>query len=282
MKKQFWIFLTIKDFFKKYLPEKNYSRVKRFIRRLLRPLSPLFYAHDLKNLALLHGSDKWGAHYYAQHYEKHFRHLREKRLNILEIGVGGYAEPAHGGASLRMWKYFFPKSRVYSIDIYDKSALQEKRIKIFKGSQADPSFLTDVYKEIGSLDIIIDDGSHINEHVITSFKILFPLLNRGGIYVIEDTQTSYWPQMGGDSENLNKPGTIMTFLKGLTDGLNHKEFIRPGYTPTYFDENIVSVHFYHNMVFIYKGRNDEESNIVKNNTFQKSRKRSDGASPPAQ
>ena len=164
-----------------------------------------------------------------------------------------------------MWKKYFPYGNIFSIDIYDKSPIQERKIKIFKGSQVDDFFLNSVLKETGELDLIIDDGSHINEHVIQTFKLLFPKLKKGGIYVIEDTQTSYWKSYGGDSMNLNNPNTMMNFFKSLTDGLNHKEIINPAFKENYYDKNIVSIHFYHNLIFIYKGDNNEESNSVVNN-----------------
>jgi len=84
-----------------------------------------------------------------------------------------------------------------------------------------------------------------------------PKTEDGGIYVIEDTNTSYWPEYGGDSNNLDNPSTSMNFFKKLTDCLNHREFLIAGYKPTYFDENIVAIHFYHNIIFLYKGKNDE-------------------------
>jgi demethylmacrocin O-methyltransferase len=217
------------------------------------------YPDNLIKLAEIFGTDKWNAHWYAQHYQQHFHKLRKKKIKILEIGVGGDDDPKRGGASLRMWKKYFPNGLIYSIDIHDKSFLQEKRIKIFRGSQADEDFLREVYKEIGSVDIIVDDGSHINEHVIKSFKCLFPLLKDGGIYVGEDLQTAYWPRYGGDSVNLNNTATSMGFFKTLVDGINYIEFERPGYSPTYFDAHITSIHFYHNMAFIYKGHNSEKS-----------------------
>ena len=223
------------------------------------------FSNNLYKLAELHGTDKLTGHQYIQYYDKHFHNLRMRKLNILEIGVGGYTNPNKGGNSLRMWKYYFPKSKIYSIDIYDKSFIEEDRIKIFKGNQTDEVFLRNVYKEIGNLDIVIDDGSHLNKDVITSFKILFPLLNIGGIYVIEDTQTSYWPDFEGDSDDLNNPATSMNFFKSLTDCLNYEEFIKPGYIPSYYDKHIISIHFYHNLIFIYKGNNNEGSNLVKNN-----------------
>jgi len=49
----------------------------------------------------------------------------------------------------------------------------------------------------------------------------------------------------------------------LIDGLNHEEFIDYKYKPSYFDKHIISMHFYHNLAFIYKGLNNEGSNIVK-------------------
>jgi len=233
--------------------------LKRGIKSLYERVMSIFYPNNLIKLAEIYGTDKWNAHWYAQHYQQHFHGLRKNTLKILEIGVGGDDDPKRGGASLRMWKKYFPNSLIYSIDIHDKSSLQEKRIQIFKGSQADENFLRDVYQKIGPVDIIIDDGSHLNEHVITTFKILFPLLKEGGIYVGEDLQTAYWPRYGGDSANLDNTATSMGFFKSLVDSLNYIEFDKPGYAPTYYDTHITSIHFYHNMAFIYKNPNVEKS-----------------------
>lgn len=57
----------------------------------------------------------------------------------------------------------------------------------------------------------------------------------------------------------------MNYFKNLTDGLNYVEFIDSGYQPTYFDKHIVKMLFYHNLIFIYKGNNNEPSNYVVNN-----------------
>ncbi len=226
-------------------------------RRALRIILANIFPWDLNKLALIYGSDKWGGHYYTSHYHEHFHKLRNKKLKILEIGVGGYKDPHYGGASLRMWKRYFPQSLIYSIDIYDKSPLQEKRIKIYQGSQDDEVFLRKVADEAGPFDIIIDDGSHIVSHILKSFRTLFPLMNDGGIYAIEDTQEFYWPSLGGNSENLDDPMSSMAFFKKLTDGLNYQEYVLPDYVPTYYDKNIVSMHFYHNLLIMHKGHNNE-------------------------
>lgn len=223
----------------------------------------------LDKLAVKYRTDKYNSHWYTPHYNLHFKKWKNRSVNLLEIGVGGYDNPNAGGQSLRMWKEYFSKGNIYSIDIFDKRKIEEDRIKIFHGSQTDASFLKCVCKEIGLLNIIIDDGSHKNKDIISSFQVLFPLLKNGGVYVVEDIQTAYWPQedYGGDSTNLSNPSTSMNFFKGLLDGLNHKEFINETYRPTYYDKNIVSMHFYHNLIFVYKGKNNEESNVVRYNSI---------------
>lgn len=69
--------------------------------------------HNLTVLASRYRTDKWGSHFHTPHYQRHFSKRRMEPLNILEIGVGGYAHPKHGGGSLRMWKAYFPNSNIY-------------------------------------------------------------------------------------------------------------------------------------------------------------------------
>src|SRR5206468_2698928 len=101
---------------------------------------------------------------------------RRKPVNLLEIGVGGEADTNYGGQSLRMWKSFFRKGRIVGIDIYDKRHFSTDRIDIRVCDQTDAVSLRNLSEEYGGFDIIIDDGSHINEHVIATFHTLFPLL----------------------------------------------------------------------------------------------------------
>jgi hypothetical protein len=256
-------------------------------------LQLFIHRKDLSKLLPLYDC-KWNPHLFGQRYQLHFAPLRTKKLKILEIGIGGvevgvsggYADdPYSGGESLRMWKNYFPNSMIYGIDIIDKTALESDRIKIFQGSQDDEVFLKKVVEQTGKLDIIIDDGSHHNDHVIKTFKVLFPELNDGGIYIIEDTHTSYipsyenwskfsddnqppeWSQYGG-SLDLYDPKTMMNFFKRLVDCLSHQEFFNPGYLPNYFDKHILGIHFYRNQIFIYKGNNTEPGNVMENNTLR--------------
>ncbi len=102
--------------------------IRQVIKRLLtsgqrQRLKARFLQSNLPALATLFGTDKWGVHRYAQHYQTHFKAFRSRLINLLEIGVGGNDNPRLGGASLRMWKPFFPKGKIYGIDIFDKFAL---------------------------------------------------------------------------------------------------------------------------------------------------------------
>lgn len=251
---------TLKGLAKKVLTDDQIRLPRHLASRLL-------IGSDLDALAKFFGSDKNDGHYYTQHYHRHFQDYRNKSFNLLEIGVGGYDNPWDGGHSLRMWKSYFPKANIYGLDICDKSPHNEHRIKIFKGSQVDEELLGQIVREVGGFDIIIDDGSHFNEHIIKTFQVLFPLLNPTGIYAIEDLQTSYWETDSngvewGGSQDLDAPFTCMNFLKRLVDGLNYEEFALDHYEATYFDRHIISLHFYHNLAFIYKGDNAEGSNRI--------------------
>lgn len=215
----------------------------------------LIYKKDLNKLAVINGSDKWGHHFYTKHYQKHFQCLRNKKINILEIGIGGDNVPGEGGASLKMWHSYFSKANIFGIDIFEKSFLDSSRIKTFRGDQVDECFLAKVVKEAGGFDIIIDDGSHVSEHMIKTFQILFPSLRDGGFYAIEDLLSSYDPRYGGDNQNLNNPVTVMNFLKSLADNVNEKNIDCSEKKLRFNRIDIVSVHFYHNLTIVQKGKN---------------------------
>ena len=257
-------FLKLKCWLKNRLSAERRAALRR---HLVEPFGFMF-RRDLPKLATIYGTDKWGAHWYAAHYARHFQHLRRKKITLLEIGIGGYEKPTDGGGSLRMWRRFFPNAQIVGLDYFDKSPHAEKRIRIYRGDQADEKLLRQIVAEVGRPDIIIDDGSHLNHHVLKSFEVLFPLLADDGIYVVEDTQTAYWPDTGGSSDNLLTAPTSMALLKSLVDGLNHEEFLKPGYVPSYHDQNITGLHFYHNLVFVQKGKNQEGSNLVCNNQMK--------------
>lgn len=240
--------------------EKRY-RLRRTLAHKYRGLQHLatraLFGGNLEKLAYWYGTDKGLPHDYLGVYTTWLRPLRKRRVRLLEIGIGGYDEPMDGGNSVRLWRTYFPRGRIFAIDLYDKRPHDERRIKTFRGSQDDPEFLNRVADEIGHIDVIIDDGSHINSHVITTFETLFPRLAPGGLYFVEDTQTSYCDASGGSSCDLNHAGTTMNYFRRLIDAPNHRQIaeVIPTYVPrSAIERSIASLSFHAELIVIAKAR----------------------------
>jgi hypothetical protein len=132
---------------------------------------------------------KWSQYFYT--YTAVFGALRERPLRILEIGV-------FYGSSLALWRGYFsnPATVIVGIDIdpvcvQSENAASNVHVRI--GSQIDTQFLDRVLAEFGPFDIIIDDGSHMSSHMITSFNHLFEAgLKDDGIYLVEDLHANSW------------------------------------------------------------------------------------------
>lgn len=203
-----------------------------------------------------HGTDKLFVHHYEAEYERHLAPLRDLPLRVLEIGVGGYGVPGKGGESLRVWRDYGPQWQITGIDIEDKSHVDGERIRTAICDQSKPDQLIGLDQSFGPFDLIIDDGSHIQGHIETSFRTLFPRLNPGGIYVIEDLATSYDPAYGGDAEPLSiqtmESGDSNTIglLADLIDVLHWRHW--RSRSPDAIDRMVKSVHISHELAFIYK------------------------------
>jgi len=134
-------------------------------------------------------TDKTHSNGYIANFERHFDHLRNEPIRILELGV------FHGG-SLLMWQEYFPKALVVGLD-RRPNPLKEipERIRFYRGSQDDDALLDRIAQECApdGFDIVIDDASHIGTLSRASFRNLFyKHLKPGGTYVIEDWGTGYW------------------------------------------------------------------------------------------
>jgi len=228
-------------------------------RRLMAKILWYFYSPfaNLEQLAKRHGTDK-GAKYhtfkgvnYIHLYEKYFQPFRNKHIRLLEIGV-------YGGGSLRMWKHYFSNAKIYGLDI-DPGCKQheEDRISVEIGSQGDESVLEKVWQNCGELDIVIDDGSHVNKHILASFNYFFDKLKPGGIYVIEDLGCSYgldedyvrqkWPGMKYNDPNehlINNRDDLKKVFEKIIYDLDH------------FQGEILSIQFWNNICFILKAQHD--------------------------
>jgi len=195
-------------------------------------------------------------------YENFFKKRKYDKLNLFEIGIGGLNDPNRGGSSLKIWEEYFPNALIYGLDLYKKNIKSTDRLKIYQGSQTDKKILDLIHNDSGDFDYIIDDGSHINNHQIKTFKLLFSKLKDGGLYFIEDIQTSYYLGYGGDAFYLNNKKTAINYFKTLIDKINYKDHENPFFKEDYYCNNITEIHFFRNLIVIQKNPNLIESNII--------------------
>jgi cephalosporin hydroxylase len=112
---------------------------------------------------------------------------------LLEVGV-------NKGHSIKMWEEYLPASEIIGVDInLSRCEFSFQNAKLIECDATSENLLN--YVKNKTFDIIIDDGSHILEHQIKTFELLFPLLNKGGYYFIEDV-------ISGNNERV-----LLSFLK---------------------------------------------------------------------
>ena len=138
-------------------------------------------------------------------YPQYLEIYRTKKFRMLEIGLDT-------GAGTQLWQEYFPCADLFGLEYNTTNSQTDGALQIttIQGDQGNMTFLqTDFLKKTngGHFDIIIDDGGHHYEQQVTSYKVLFDkALNPGGLYLLEDIETSYW-----------KPGTLL-YNQNLTRG----------------------------------------------------------------
>lgn len=188
-------------------------------------------------------TSKWV--HYLEIYERHFCKFVGTSVKVLEIGV-------EDGGSLQMWKKYFGKNcEITGIDTLPKCKYEEEQIRVEIGSQNDINFLQEIDQKYGPFDIIIDDGSHIQMDVLNTFSFLYPKLNMGGVYIIEDLHTAYFQGYGG---GITSPFNFISILSKYIHDVN-VDFIQEPYTTTLM--NIKSINFYNSMVVLEKTNNEK-------------------------
>lgn len=156
----------------------------------------------ISELASHYRTDKMkedGCHNYAEIYDRIFESIKDKVIDLMEIGILNHPNKAwcpYEGASIRMWNDYFTNAQIHGVDIVDHTKMDRggsDRINIHIADQGDRMQLKYLMEtKIGKpMDIIIDDGSHMVYHQQISLAFLFKYIKPGGIYVIEDLFTSH-------------------------------------------------------------------------------------------
>ncbi len=188
------------------------------------------------------GIIKW-VHYFDI-YHQYFSKYRGKEVTVLEFGV------AYGG-SLQMWKHYFgKKAKIIGVDIDSRCKdVIEDQIEIHIGDQSDSSFLKNLIKNTGEIDIVIDDGGHFMKQQIITFQKIFPAIKSRGIYVTEDLHTSYWKDFGG---GYKKNGTFIEFTKDLIDQIHAWHARDHRLKINDITRTLKSIHIYDSMIIFEK------------------------------
>jgi len=149
------------------------------------------YANEtlLTTIANKHTTDKGTIHYEAHGYTEIYGEyiLDNEKSTLLEIGIW------HGD-SIRMWNEYNPNLDIHAIDIDPNIILYltgTENFKLYLGNQSDEAFLNNILETTNNIDFVIDDGSHNHDDILNSFRIIFPKLNSGAIYFIEDLHAGH-------------------------------------------------------------------------------------------
>ncbi len=132
-----------------------------------------------------HGTDKATSHAYHIPYARLMEPYQQlEPCRLLEIGI-------KRGSSLRTWAEVFPHLEMSAIDIDPKTEKNAPEgCATYIGNQGDDAFLDSVIAAEAQWDIVIEDGSHRIDHQKDTFVKLWPHIRPGGLYVIEDLQSS--------------------------------------------------------------------------------------------
>ncbi len=172
---------------------------------------------------------------YFDIYHRALSPYRNKPITFLEIGV-------QNGGSAMMWRdYLGPEAKIIGMDKDPQcKALEEYGFEIWIGDQGDPAFWQEFLAAHPAIDIVLDDGGHTMQQQLVTFEALWPAVAFGGLYLVEDLHTSYFPSHGGGGPG--KRGTFIDRVKTLIDEM-HAWYYAPhnGVTADSFARSLATI-----------------------------------------
>lgn len=189
-----------------------------------------------------------GIHKWVDYFEVYHRALskfRGRPIKFLEIGM-------QNGGSAKMWRHYFgAQAHIIGIDVDPAcKALESDDLEVWIGDQASPEFWEELLEDHPDIDVVLDDGGHTMQQQLVSFYTLFPRLKDGGVYLCEDTHTSYFPAHGG---GVGVKETFHEHMKALVDGMHAWYFAPLGdLQKEYWASNLYSLSFFDSIVVAEK------------------------------
>jgi hypothetical protein len=173
------------------------------------------------------------AHGYSKFYQDIFYPIKNEKLNIIEIGS------FYGNASAALF-FYFKNSKIYGADINpDMFRYKSDRVKSFYvNSSSLSSIKNEIINKNIKFDIIIEDASHMLKDQIISLFYLFPILNKGGYFIVEELD---FPETREDMRTSNDISDLKTILINI---MKKKDFVSPYIdekSKKYFLDNIESI-----------------------------------------
>ncbi|SDR29275.1 methyltransferase domain-containing protein [Pseudovibrio sp. Tun.PSC04-5.I4] len=203
--------LTFNKLLRQLIPKTKLDRTRASVEEQLGQRIEAFYAPAtnsyLAQLCDVYGSDKgtncpetskfqWEPHTYTDFYSLIFDHCRDKITNVLECGIGtndtnclsNMGKDGKPGASLRVWRDYFPNAEITGIDIDPNCLFSDIRIQTFQVDQTSTDSIVNFKAQVAPhpYDLIIDDGLRHYEAGICFFENISDLLTSNGVYIIED------------------------------------------------------------------------------------------------
>jgi len=164
------------------------------VREFMEQVCPTADVGRLKALFDKHGSDKSTYHDFHYLYAAALADPNAP-IDLLEIGLGtdntdvvsNMGWSGVPGASLRAFKEFLPRSRIYGADVDRRILFEEERIKTFFVDQTDAASFDTISHAVGHpFDVIIDDGLHAPHANLITLSFALQNLKAGGWCIIED------------------------------------------------------------------------------------------------
>ncbi len=140
-----------------------------------------------KSSTFLHNNETYSGHDYLRYYDFFLSSLRDKKITFIELGI-------FRGASLKMWRDYFKAAKIVGVDNTKIAHIEEERIDVIYTDVPSDDLLSKLEKYKGTIWGIVDDCSHAWSNQRVAFETLFPLLESGGFYIIED----FWFGSRGD------------------------------------------------------------------------------------
>lgn len=147
---------------------------------------------ELSQLAIKHGTDK--LKWYTSFYHELLKDRRAAQ-KVMELGIGT-------GASLRMWREYFPEAQIYGLD---RNVIPIPGVTTMRFEQSDP----ETYPLLCDFDFIVEDASHQPADQLTAMLELAP---RTKLYVIEDTGYMEHEELLRFAANIPYPYEVVEFV----------------------------------------------------------------------